>query len=100
VRARREAAFAAAAAILGSLSSVLVLELWDADLRVPFAYSGDGTLNLMLIKSVMERGWFYDNPRLGAPDGQHLYDYPVLSGDSLHVAFFWPPGSSPTMPRS
>ncbi|HET8651159.1 MAG TPA: hypothetical protein VFM13_01150 [Gaiellaceae bacterium] len=87
--ARREVGFAAAAALLGSLGAVLFLELWDADLRVPFAYSGDATLNLTLIRSVMERGWFYDNPRLGAPDGQHLYDYPVLSGDSLHVAFFW-----------
>ncbi|HET9324789.1 MAG TPA: hypothetical protein VFO03_13000 [Gaiellaceae bacterium] len=89
MRARQEAAWAAAAAVLGSLSAVVFLELWDADLRVPFAYSGDATLNQTLIKSVMERGWFYENPRLGAPDGQHLYDYPVLSGDSLHVAFFW-----------
>jgi hypothetical protein len=87
--ARREAAFAAAAAALASLGATIFLRLWDADVRVPFSYSGDGTLNLTLIKTVMERGWFYENPRLGAPSGQELYDYPVLSGDGLHVLFFW-----------
>ncbi|MFL5972919.1 MAG: hypothetical protein ACJ750_11085 [Gaiellaceae bacterium] len=87
--ARREAAFAAAAAALASLGATIFLRLWDADARVPFSYSGDGTLNLTLIKTVMERGWFYENRRLGAPSGQELYDYPVLSGDGLHVAFFW-----------
>jgi hypothetical protein len=87
--ARREAVFAAAAAALASFGATIFLRLWDADLRVPFSYSGDGTLNLTLIKTVMERGWFYENPRLGAPNGQELYDYPVLSGDGLHVAFFW-----------
>jgi hypothetical protein len=87
--ARREAAFAAAAAALASLGATIFLRLWDADVRVPFSYSGDGTLNLTLIKTVMERGWFYENPRLGAPSGQELYDYPVLSGDGLHVVFFW-----------
>jgi len=86
---RREAAFAAAAAVLASFGATIFLRLWDADVRVPFSYSGDGTLNLTLIKTVMERGWFYENPRLGAPSGQQLYDYPVLSGDGLHVVFFW-----------
>ena len=86
---RREAAYAAAAAVLSCVGATIFLRLWDADFRVPFSYSGDGTLNLMLIKSVMERGWFYENPRLGAPEGQQLYDYPVLSGDTLHVLFFW-----------
>ena len=87
--ARREAAFAAAAAALAGVGATVFLRLWDADFRVPFSYAGDGTLNLTLIKTVMERGWFYENPRLGAPSGQELYDYPVLSGDGLHVVFFW-----------
>jgi hypothetical protein len=86
---RREAAFAAGAAVLASIGATIFLRLWDAEIRVPFSYSGDGTLNLTLIKTVMERGWFYENPRLGAPSGQQLYDYPVLSGDGLHVVFFW-----------
>ena len=88
MRARAEAGFAGAAAVLASVGAVVFLELWDADLRVPFAYSGDATLNLMLIKDAMERTWFYANPELGAPGKQLLYDYPVLSGDALPVAFF------------
>jgi hypothetical protein len=84
-----EAGFAAGAAALATVGAAIVMKLWDADLRAPFSYTGDGTLNLMLIKGVMERGWFYENPRLGAPNGQQLYDYPVLSGDGLHVLFFW-----------
>jgi len=86
---RREAAFVASAAVLAWAGATIFLRLWDADLRVPFAYSGDATLNMTLIKTVMERGWFYENPKLGTPSGQQLYDYPVLSGDGLHVAFFW-----------
>ena len=81
--------FAGAAAVLAGVGATIFLRLWDADFRVPFSYSGDGTLNLTLIKTVMEQGWFYENPRLGAPSGQELYDYPVLSGDGLHVVFFW-----------
>jgi hypothetical protein len=84
-----EAGFAAGAAALATAGAAVVMKLWDADFRVPFSYAGDGTLNFVLIKSVMERGWFYENPRLGAPNEQQLYDYPVLSGDGLHVLFFW-----------
>jgi hypothetical protein len=89
MRSRHEAGFAAAAALLASAAAAVFLKLWDADLRIPFSYAGDGTLNLVLIKTIMERGWFYENPRLGAPNEQQLYDYPVLSGDGLHVLFFW-----------
>ncbi len=88
MRFRQETGFAAAAALLASGAAVLFLKLWDADLRVPFADSGDGTLNLMLIRNAMDRLWFYENADLGAPDEQHLYDYPVLSGDALHVVLF------------
>ncbi len=89
MRSRVEAGFVAAVVLLGSAAAFVFLKLWDADLRYPFSYSGDGTLNLMLIKNAMERLWFYENPQLGAPNEQQLYDYPVVSGDGLHVLFFW-----------
>jgi phosphoglycerol transferase len=89
MRSGREGGFIAAAALLASTAAVLFLKLWDADLRVPLSYyTGDGTLNLMLIKDAMEHTWFYENPDLGAPQKQLLYDYPVLSGDGLHVVLF------------
>jgi hypothetical protein len=89
VRNRAEAGFVAAAVVLASAGAAVVLKIWNADLRAPFAYDGDGTLNLMLIRNAMDRAWFYENPDLGAPSEQHLYDYPVISGDGLHVLFFW-----------
>ena len=82
-----------------AFGATIFLRLWDADIRVPFSYSGDGTLNLTLIKTVMERGWFYENPRLGAPSGQELYDYPVLSGDGCTSSSSGSPGSSRTTRR-
>lgn len=89
MRSRTETGIAAAAALLASAGAVLFLKLWDADLRVPLSfYSGDGTLNLMLVKDAMKHTWFYENPDLGAPNKQLLYDYPVLSGDGLHVLLF------------
>jgi hypothetical protein len=74
--------------VLALVGAALVLELWNADLRVPFAYTGDGTLNLTLIKDVLENAWYFENPDLGAPDGQELYDYPVISGETLNLLLF------------
>jgi len=38
----------------------------------------------MAIKSVIKHGWWLENPDLGAPSGQELYDYPIFVGDGLH----------------
>jgi phosphoglycerol transferase len=88
VRDRREALFVGAAVLLAASGAAVVLELWRADLRVPFAYTGDATLNLMFIKGVLENAWYLENPDLGAPSGQELYDYPVISGETLNLLLF------------
>jgi phosphoglycerol transferase len=85
----RERAFAAAAAVLSLLGAILFLRSWRGDLGVPLEYFGDVNLQHMLVRSVVENGWFYENARLGAPSGQELYDYPVLSGDTLNVVVIW-----------
>ena len=74
--------------VLALVGAALVLEVWHADLRVPFAYTGDGTLNLTLIKGVLENAWYFENPDLGAPEGQELYDYPVIAGETLNLLLF------------
>ena len=74
--------------VLALAGAALVLELWRADLRVPFAYTGDATLNLTLIKGVLENAWYFENPDLGAPNGQELYDYPVISMETLNLLLF------------
>ena len=71
---------AALALCLGILT--LLLQLWRADLRVPFTYDGDALLSGILVKGIGENGWYLKNPHLGAPAGLAFYDYPL--GDVLH----------------
>jgi hypothetical protein len=88
VTQRAEAFVAGAAMVLALVGAALVLELWDADLDVPFDYTGDTILNLTLIKGVLENAWYFENPDLGAPNGQELYDYPVISMETLNLLLF------------
>jgi phosphoglycerol transferase len=74
------------AGALPLLAAVLALELWDFDLRVPFAYLVDGVFYLMVIKGVLDHGWIGENPNLGAPFGQQLWDFPSVNGDALQLA--------------
>jgi phosphoglycerol transferase len=80
--------FCSAAAVLALGAATVFLKLWEADLGIPFDYSGDTVLNLTLVKTVMEHAWYLHNPDLGAPHGQDLYDYPVASADTLNLIFF------------
>jgi phosphoglycerol transferase len=53
--------------------------LWRVtDWRVPLAYErgGDALFYLLLADSIDETGWYQENPRLGAPTGQEMYDWP------------------------
>jgi phosphoglycerol transferase len=72
-------------ALLSSIAAVPVLHLWRADLRVPFEYDGDSLLFSMIVKSLVDHGWFLTNPNLGAPQGLLMHDYPVSAHDTLHL---------------
>ncbi len=72
------------------LSCVLVfagLRLWSQDLHAPFYYDLDSLLYLPLVKTTIDSGTHWHNPRLGAPGQQELYDFPVI--DYLHFGFIW-----------
>jgi hypothetical protein len=86
--ARRDIHGAFAAMALAGAAAFLVLEVWRAHLNAPFGYRDDTVLNLMAVKSVLESVWYLENPSLGAPLGQKLYDYPVFSGDHLNLVIF------------
>ena len=73
------------AAILSVALVVALLQLWRADLRVPFTYRGEAIYNGMLVKGVLEGGWHLSNPALGAPAGVDLRDVP-MSDNNLHFA--------------
>lgn len=69
-----------------ALLLVPVLRLTDVDLTAPLSYVQDGVSHMGIAKSVQSNAWYYENPRLAAPEGQQLYDYP--QGDTLHIALF------------
>ncbi len=67
--------------LVGTLSvacAAWVLRLWRVDLALPLRYApvDDTKFYLMLVKGIIEHGWYLSNPSLGAPFGQHLNDYP------------------------
>ncbi|MEA2297596.1 MAG: hypothetical protein QOF77_532 [Solirubrobacteraceae bacterium] len=77
---------AAASGILGVLGAYLFLELWRADLSVPFRYYqiDDTKFYLALVKDILEHGSYQHNPSLAAPFGAVLYDFPQ-SADNLNL---------------
>lgn len=58
---------------------VWVFKLWEADITIPWGYQGDGLLASLLVKGVVDNGWYWQNPYVGMPTGQFLYDYPFLN---------------------
>ncbi|HXN37961.1 MAG TPA: hypothetical protein VN892_07975 [Solirubrobacteraceae bacterium] len=82
---KKEILSALAAAVLASVLGVWALQLWKANLQVPFQIGSDSFFNLIMIKDVITHGWDLTNPSLGAPFGEELYDFPAFSGDSLYL---------------
>ena len=66
------------AAALCVLFLFVFYEMWRADLRVPFYYSGDSLFYSMFIRGIIDNGWYWQNPAIGAPGGLQLYDFPGL----------------------
>jgi len=67
-----------AAAVLCLLMLCLFLKIWRADLRVPFYYSGDSIFYGMATKGLLENGWYWQNPALGAPGILQMYEFPTF----------------------
>ncbi|MGH9847468.1 MAG: hypothetical protein ACREEM_52915, partial [Blastocatellia bacterium] len=44
--------------------------------RMPFTYQGDTMFYHLLVKGMIDHGWFLDNPRLAAPGALDLRDVP------------------------
>jgi len=62
---------------------VLVMRLWRVDLHVPFCYYWDGLFEGVWIKSVIDTGWYLENPHLGTPGILDFHDWP-MGHDNLH----------------
>jgi phosphoglycerol transferase len=69
--------------ILSIFILVWVMKLWQADLRIPFAYYGDALHGGMIIKGIIDNGWYFSNPFVGMPTGAIMYDF--TGSDSFHM---------------
>jgi phosphoglycerol transferase len=77
-----EAGFLVGTVLTTLAGATFVLQLWRANWRVPFYYAYDSIFDGMLIKGVLDHGWYQRNPQLGAPFGLRFEDFP-LGGDNL-----------------
>lgn len=55
---------------------ILISRLWHINFRIPLGYSGDAMLASATIKSIIDNGWYFTNPFLGAPFGQDMFNFP------------------------
>jgi len=62
----------------------ILLRVWDMPKRLPFDTRSDATLISAMVKTMEERGWYLNQPRLGAPFGQQFYDFPH-GGESFQL---------------
>jgi hypothetical protein len=82
VRTAEPAVYATTAAVTALVTAV-ALQLWRADLSVPFNYSGDALPTGAHFKTVIETGWYESQSLLSAPAGQTYNDFPTA--DNLHM---------------
>jgi hypothetical protein len=85
---RRDSLLTAFVALSGFAAFYLAFRFWRGSFGVPLVYSGDAEAMLMFAKSIIDHGWVQENPSLGAPFGQEMYDFP-LGGDNLNFAAIW-----------
>lgn len=80
-----EVAWASAVSVLSVGVALLVYRVWNANLHLSLGYSYDSRLVAMTVKGLRENGWWIHNPRLGAPFGQDMRDFP-FSGQTTQLA--------------
>ena len=84
ITARVEAIWVAVTGVATALAATLVLQLWRMSPRVPLYDSFDVGFSGALVKTVLNHGWYLDNPDVGFPDGWNLRDFPK-AGDVWHL---------------
>lgn len=74
-----------AAAVLCVIMLCLFFKIWRADLHVPFYYIGDSLFYAMSTKGLIENGWYWQNPSLGAPGSLQMYEFPTFDNGVVVV---------------
>ncbi len=75
-RLRRTLLEASSVATFAIAWGAVLLRVWRMPMRLPFDTRSDATLISSMVKTMGERGWYLQQPRLGAPFGQQFYDFP------------------------
>ena len=71
--------------VLPLVIAALTLQLWSADLSVPFFYGmHDDVWQYVLTKALRDNGWILDNAYLGAPDVAHWQYHSAAQTSALH----------------
>jgi phosphoglycerol transferase len=65
----------------------VLLEGWHRDIRVPLGFVSDSLWYLAQAKSTIDNGWWWWNPRLGAPAGLDEVSYP--SNSTVDQVLVW-----------
>ena len=79
----------AVAVVLCLVIVTCVMRLWRANPRTPFEYGGDALFHGMVIKGIIDNGWYLRNNLIGMPDGAEVFYFPMA--DNLHfllIKFF------------
>ncbi|MCI0337738.1 MAG: hypothetical protein L0226_09185 [Acidobacteria bacterium] len=56
---------------------VWVMDLRNAHFRIPFTYHGDAVFYHLVVKGMIDHGWYLENASLAAPDKLDLRDVPT-----------------------
>lgn len=78
-----DALFALLAAVLAVLIAIFVIGPAALQLQYPIAYSGDALSHGLLIKSIVDTGWYLELSRVGAPFSASFLSYPIDEGFHL-----------------
>src|SRR5262245_27835921 len=54
---------------------LIVTKSWSLNFHVPFYYYDDNLMDSMLVKSIIDTGWYIHNPFTGAPNGFNFADF-------------------------
>jgi phosphoglycerol transferase len=81
----KEMAAYLATIILSLFILTWVMRLERAEFGIPFTYQGDSLFYHLVIKGVVDHGWFLDNPTLGMPYGLDLRDVPTSDNNLYFV---------------
>ena len=58
-------------ALLSTLAMAQALEVWNWRPGIPLEFDGDAAFVLMQVKDILDHGWYWANPDVGAPFGQN-----------------------------